>query len=404
MAEILFLAHRIPFPPDRGDKIRSWHVLKHLAGLARVHLACFADDEKDAAHVDGLRRALSARLGEVHVEVRRTSRAVAAARALAGGKPLSLTLFDSARMRRFVADRLADPRIGAIYAFSGQMAQFVPAGARQRFVMDFVDMDSAKFEAYAEAGSLLAPVHAREARRLFAHERAVAARAYASLFVSEAEAALFRDRAGAANVRALANGIDFTRFAPDAAFPRLTAAERGEGPVLLFTGQMDYRPNVDAVRWFAAEVLPRLRQARFVSAGRNPAAEVHALADARITATGAVRDMRSWLAAADVVVAPLRIARGIQNKVLEAMAMARPVVASPSAFEGIDAEPGRDLLVADGPGAMADAIADLLQQPDRAATLGAAGRSLVVSRYGWDARLAPLDSLVFPAEAKREAA
>lgn len=402
--EILFLAHRIPFPPDRGDKIRSWHVLKHLAGLARVHLACFADDSSDAAHVDGLRRALGDRLGKVHVEVRRTSRAIAAARAFASGKPLSLTLFDSPRMRDFVAERLGDPRIGAAYAFSGQMAQFIPNEARQRFVMDFVDMDSAKFEAYADAGGLLAPIHSREARTLAAFERQVAERADVCLFVSEAEAALFRDRSAAPNVHAIANGIDSRHFAPDAAFPRLTAAERGQGPVLLFTGQMDYRPNVDAVRWFAAEVLPRLPRARFVIAGRNPLAEVKALASDRITLTGAVRDMRSWLAAADVVVAPLRIARGIQNKVLEAMAMARPVVASPAAFEGIEAKPGRDLIVTGEPGGMAEAIAGLLDDPSRAAALGASARDLVVSLYAWDSRLAPLDSLLFPAEAEREAA
>ena len=404
MDEILFLAHRIPFPPDRGDKIRSWHVLKHLAGLARVHLACFADDRADAAHLDGLRRALGDRLGEVHVEVRRTGKAVAAARAFATGKPLSLTLFDSARMRRFVAERLANPRISAVYAFSGQMAQFVPEQARQRFVMDFVDMDSAKFEAYAEGGGLLAPIHAREARTLSAFERQVAARADSSLFVSEAEAALFRDRTGAANVHALANGIDSRHFAPGAAFPRLSPAERGEGPIMLFTGQMDYRPNVEAVRWFAAEVLPRLGQARFVIAGRNPTTEVKALAGDRVAVTGAVRDMRSWLAAADVVVAPLRIARGIQNKVLEAMAMARPVVASPAAFEGIEAEPGRDLLLADGAEAMAEAINGLLRDPARTSALGASGRNLVVSHYGWDARLAPLDALLFSTESRREAA
>lgn len=404
MGEILFLAHRIPFPPDRGDKIRSWHVLKHLAGLGRVHLACFADDDADAAHLQGLRQALGDRLGEVHVEVRRSSRPVAAARAFATGKPLSLTLFDSPRMCRFVADRLADPKLSAVYAFSGQMAQYVPEGARQRFVMDFVDMDSAKFEAYAQAGGLLAPVHAREARILSAFERQTAKHADSCLFVSEAEAALFRARTGAANVHALANGIDSRHFSPDAAFPRLSVAERGEGPILLFTGQMDYRPNVEAVRWFAAEVLPRLPQARFVIAGRNPAAPVKALASNRVIVTGAVRDMRSWLAAADLVVAPLQIARGIQNKVLEAMAMARPVVASPAAFEGIEAEPGRDLVVEEDADATVRAIEALLASPDRARILGAAGRDLVVGRYAWDARLAPLEGLLFPAEAKREAA
>ena len=405
MSEILFLAHRIPFPPDRGDKIRSWNVLKHLAGLGRVHLACFADDEADAAHVSALRAALGGRLGEVHVEVRRTAKAVAAARALRAGKPLSLTLFDSPKLRQFVENRTADPNVGAIYAFSSQMAQFVPDDARQRFVMDFVDMDSAKFEAYAEAGrGIMARVHAREARLLLATERNIAARADACLFVSEAEAALFRARTGAAKVCAVPNGIDSARFDPEAAFPRLDKAERGDRPILLFTGQMDYRPNVDAVRWFASEVLPRLPHARFVIAGRSPAREVRALACDRIKVTCEVRDMRSWLAAADLVVAPLRIARGIQNKVLEAMAMARPVVASPAAFEGIEAEAGRDLMVADGAEGMAAAVGDLLDKPQHAHALGAAARRLVITRYGWDARLAPLEQMIFPGESPRAAA
>jgi sugar transferase (PEP-CTERM/EpsH1 system associated) len=395
MAAILFLAHRIPFPPDRGDKIRSWHVLRWLAERARVHLACFADDAADAAHLAGLREALGGALGEVHVGVRRTGKAAAAARALATGRPLSLTLFDSPAMHEFVAAKLQDPEVASVYAYSGQMAQFVPPGARQRFVMDFVDMDSAKFAAYAaEGGGPMRLVHAREAKRLFAFERAVAGRADVSLFVSEAEAELFRARTGLPRIRSLANGIDSLFFDPAADFPLLDAAQRGSGPILLFTGQMDYRPNVDAVRWFATEVLPLIDEARFVIAGRNPSAEVRALAGPRVTVTGAVADMRSWLTAADVVVAPLRIARGIQNKVLEAMAMARPVVASPAAFEGIEAEAGRHLLVKETAQGMASAIGGLLGDPERAERLGAEARVLVARTYRWKARLAPLDEML----------
>jgi sugar transferase (PEP-CTERM/EpsH1 system associated) len=395
MPEILFLAHRIPFPPDRGDKIRSWHVLRTIAGFARVHLACFADDDADAAHLTGLKQALGDGLGDVLVEVRSTSRAAAAARALTSGRPLSLTAFDSAAMRHFVTERLGS--LDAIYAFSGQMAQFVPAGAAPRFVMDFVDVDSAKFAAYAdEARGPMRLLYAREAKRLFAFEREVAARADSSLFVSEAEAALFRRRTGLANIKALANGIDAGFFDPAARFPRLSREERGEGPLLLFTGQMDYRPNVDAVCWFAREVLARIPAARFVVAGRNPPREVRALAGERVTVTGAVADMRSWLAAADVVVAPLRIARGIQNKVLEAMAMARPVVASPAAFEGIEAEPGKHLLVPEGAEATAEAISALLADPAAASALGQSGRSLVTRTYQWESRLAPLRDMLLP--------
>jgi sugar transferase (PEP-CTERM/EpsH1 system associated) len=395
MAEILFLAHRIPYPPNRGDKIRSWHILREIAGFARVHLACFADDEEDAAHGPALRSALGGQLGEAHVEVRSVSRAAAALQAVRTGKPLSLTAFESAGLEAFVQSKLAS--VDAVYAFSGQMAQFIPTGARPRFVMDFVDVDSAKFADYAQdARAPMRLVYAREAKRLLAFETEVAARADASLFVSESEAALFRRRTGLPGIASLANGIDSDFFDPSANFPTLSAEERGEGPILLFTGQMDYRPNVDAVRWFAAEVLPLLPDCRFVIAGRNPTPEVRALAGFRVTVTGAVGDMRSWLAAADVVVAPLRIARGVQNKVLEAMAMERPVVASPAAFEGIEAQAGRHLLVADEAKATAEAINGLLANPATAREMGQAARSLVAGTYRWEARLAPLRDLLLP--------
>jgi sugar transferase (PEP-CTERM/EpsH1 system associated) len=394
MKDILFLAHRIPFPPDRGDKIRSWHLLRHLASLARVHLACFADDRADAAHLDAFRAALPG-LGEAHVEVRSRGKAAAGARALAEGRPVSLTLFDSDALRSFVAGKLAGEEIGTVFAFSGQMAQFVPDGVRQRFVMDFGDVDSAKFAQYAQEGAgPMRWVNRREANKLFSFERATAERADLCLFVSEAEAALFRARTGLGNIRALSNGIDLGHFDPAAEFPRLADEERGQGPLLLFTGQMDYPPNAAAVGWFAREVLPRLPGVRFAIAGRSPPPSVRALAGERVIVTGAVADMRTWLAAADIVVAPLRLARGIQNKVLEAMAMARPVVASPGAFEGIEAIPGRDLMVADDAAATARAIAGLLASPERAAAMGEAARLRMEQGYRWDARLAPLGEMI----------
>jgi len=404
MKDVLFLAHRIPFPPDRGDKIRSWNLLKHLASLGRVHLACFADDEGDAAHLPALRAALGGRLGEAQVEIRTRGKAAAGVRALVEGRPVSLALFDSARLRDFVVARLADARIGTIFAFSGQMAQFVPEGALQRFVMDFGDVDSAKFAQYAQDGhGAMRWVNRREGEKLFAYERATAARADLCLFVSEAEASLFRSMTGLANIEALSNGIDVDHFDPAADFPRLGEAERGQGPLLLFTGQMDYAPNIQAVDWFARAVLPHIPNARFAIAGRNPPQTVRALAGERVIVTGAVADMRSWLAAADIVVAPLKLARGIQNKVLEAMAMAKPVVASAAAFEGIEAVPGRDLLVADDEMATAAAINMLLAAPDRAAAMGAAARLQMDRSYRWEARLAPLAAMVDPDSHRRAA-
>jgi sugar transferase (PEP-CTERM/EpsH1 system associated) len=401
MADILFIAHRIPFPPDRGDKMRSFHMLRHLAGLGRVHLACFADDQADAAHLTGLRAALDGRLGEALVEVRPTNR-IRALAALVGGRPLSTALFESPSMRGFVQAMLASRSVDAIFVFSGQMAQFVPERPGARFVMDFGDVDSAKFEDYGRGGrGPIAWLHRREGARLAAFEREVARRADFSLFVSEAEAALFRRRIGsiAADVRALGNGIDLDFYDPNSAFPRLEPSERSPGPLIAFTGQMDYRPNVEAVTAFSQDVMPRILQAaptaKFAIVGRRPTPAVRQLAGGNGTiVTGAVADVRSWLDAADVVVAPLRIARGVQNKLLEAMAMARPVVASGAAFEGIDAVAGRDLLVADGAEAQTEAILHLIQHPVRAAELAAAGRRRMEQAYGWEARLEPLAGLV----------
>jgi sugar transferase (PEP-CTERM/EpsH1 system associated) len=405
MRDILFLAHRIPYPPDRGDKIRSWNILKHLGTLGRVHLACFADNEADAAHLPALRAAMRGSLGEAHVEVRRTGKFAAAAEALRSGKPISLTLFDSARLRGFVEAMLAAGEVGTVYAFSGQMAQFVPEGCSQRFIMDFVDMDSAKFADYAGAGPMRW-VHRREAARLLDFERAAAARADTSLFVSTAEAELFRARAGVAgaDIRSVSNGIDLDFYDPAANFPRLGGSYH---PLIVFTGQMDYRPNVQAVRAFADDCLPALLAERpdlcFAIVGRDPTPAVLRLGDRPgIIVTGSVPDVRTWLAAADAVVAPLRIARGIQNKVLEAMAMARPVVASAAAFQGIDAKAGREIMVADTHGEQVGSILSLLANPKSAMAMGTAARRRMVARYRWDAVLEPLTRLL--TDGQRQAA
>jgi sugar transferase (PEP-CTERM/EpsH1 system associated) len=396
--EILFLAHRIPYPPDRGDKIRSWHVLRHLGRHAKVHLACFADDPADAAHLPALRDAMGDALGDTCVATIGSSKLLWMAKAWGQRLTINEAAMSSGEIRAFVTRNLSERPIAGVYAFSVQMARYVPVDLKPPFVMDFVDFDSAKYADYARtsgpAGRL---VYSREARKMFALEKATAARADVSLFVSEAEAALFRAEAKLprADIRALSNGIDLDFYNPEAAFPPIEAPG---APFVAFTGQMDYRPNIEAVRAFARNVLPAIRKlhdARFAIVGRRPDASVREL-DGKdgVIVTGEVPDVRPWLAGASVVVAPLQIARGIQNKVLEAMAMARPVVASSGAFEGIDAVPGRDLLVADDPDAQAAAILSLLDAPERAAAMGSAARQRMLSHYSWDARLAPLGAML----------
>ncbi|MGV3510581.1 MAG: TIGR03087 family PEP-CTERM/XrtA system glycosyltransferase [Novosphingobium sp.] len=397
MSEVLFLAHRIPFPPDRGDKIRSCHVLRHIAGLAPVHVACFADDEGDMGHEPDL-----ATIAASHCLVPRSrSLKLAGVEALASGKPVSLTAFADKRIAAYVAQVLHERPISAIYVFSGQMAQYIPDTFAGRVVMDFVDVDSAKFEAYAAAARFPASrLYAREARLLSRFESDVARRASASLFVTPEEAALFRQRLTLGDeprVLALGNGIDTDFFDPEGMLPAPEMA--GEGPQLTFTGQMDYPPNVAAVEMFAREVMPQIRatfpQARFNVVGRAPTLAVRSLEGVHGTrVTGMVIDVRPWLAGADLVVAPLTIARGVQNKVLEAMAMARPVLATPEAATGIPAREGHELVVASGAEALARAALSLLHDKVRAATIGQSARAFVLAKCGWAGVLAPLAGLL----------
>lgn len=397
MGEVLFLAHRAPWPPDRGDRIRSWHVLRTLASLAPVHVAAFADHEQDRATASPV---LNRLCRTSHVEVRTASRAGGALRMLPSLKPLSLGVFGSKTMAEHVDLILSTRPISHIFAFSCQMAQFVPERFAGTFIMDFVDVDSAKFSAYAKDDSRLSPmryVHAYEGWRMAAWEKTVAGRAALSLFVSEAEAALFRSRSGydESRVRALENGIDLEHFRPGV----VAAPADGAGPLIVFTGQMDYRPNIEAVTNFTRDTLPLLLAthpaARFAIVGRAPTPEVVALGEhPRLVVTGEVPDTRPWLAAADVVVAPLTVARGVQNKLLEAMAMGRPVVSSPAAAEGIDAQPGRDLFIAATPRETADRIIEIADNADVATAMGAAARSRMEQRYGWDATLAPLKAMI----------
>lgn len=398
MGEILFIAHRIPYPPDRGDKIRSWNIVRKLAEIAPVHIAAFADDDRDMEFAP----ALSEVAASYRIILRDMSRPMAGLRGLWHGEPLSVALFDHPELHAHVAQLLTERPISHVFVYSGQMAQYVPELPQGvRFIMDFGDVDSAKFAAYGQKQSgVMGWINRREARTLASFERQVAMRADVSLFVSEAEASLFRANVGLGCDRAAAleNGVDLNYFNPAADFKPLTNDERVRGPLLVFTGQMDYRPNVEAVESFARRSLPHIRErypdAQFAIVGRNPVSAVRALAGLPgIIVTGAVPDVRGWLAAADIVVAPLRLARGIQNKVLEAMAMARPVVLSPQAAEGIDAVDGTDFLIADSTEEVSAVLA-LLDDSNCAARLAASGRTRVEQRYSWQATLKNLPDIM----------
>ncbi len=402
MRDLLFLAHRIPFPPDKGDKIRSWQMFRFLAARYRVHLGCFVDDPYDWRYTDELR----AQCGECWIGgLDKRSAKLRSLAGLARGEALTLGYYRDRALARWVQGLVAGRGIDRVFAYSSSMAQYAmaPWTAGARRVFDFVDVDSDKWAQYAKGrGALAARVYGREARRLLAFERRAARAADATLFVSEAEAELFRRLApeSAGRVHAVRNGVDSAFFNPEGSYEcPYPAGVRA----IAFTGAMDYWANVDAVVWFAREILPLVRNERpdaaFWIVGANPAPEVRALAALPgITVAGRVPDVRPYLAHAAAVAAPLRLARGIQNKVLEAMSMAKPVIATPQAAEGIDATPGRELVVADGADGLAAAtLAALAEAGDgRARAMGARARALILAHYGWDSALAGLANVLEP--------
>ena len=395
MESLLFLAHRLPYPPNKGDKVRSFHFLAHLARRYRVFLGAFVDDDDDWRHVDALRRLCA----EVHVEaLRPRSQRIASAVGFLSGEALTLPYYRSRELQRWVADVARRERVARAFAFSSPMAQYALGLAGVRSFVDLVDMDSAKWGQYGSHHRWpVSAVYRREAERLLAYERDIVARAEAGIFVTREESRLFCDAAPecANRVVTISNGVDSEHFSPSTEFASPFApAERA----IVFTGAMDYWPNIDAVSWFAHDVLPEIRKhdpsARFYVVGMNPANPVRALAgDPAVTVTGRVADVRPYLAHARVVVAPLRVARGIQNKVLEAMAMAKPVVVSPAIAAGLAARPGIEVEVAsDAPDFAGKVVA--LMDPQRADAMGARARLRMQNAYTWPASFALLDELL----------
>ncbi|MBU6476573.1 MAG: TIGR03087 family PEP-CTERM/XrtA system glycosyltransferase [Xanthomonadaceae bacterium] len=387
MQSVLFLCHRLPWPPSKGDKIRSYHVLRRLAERHRVYLGTFVDDPADWQYVGAVEAVCAETCIRPLQPWRARWRALAA---LPRGEALTVACYHDRVMRRWVERVVSEHKPDVTLCYSSGVAPFVMRHASLRRVMDFVDADSDKWRQYAQARHGIARmVYAREARRLAMLERAIAMRFDASLFVSEAEAAFFRQQvpAAAAKVHGITNGVDGGYWNPHLAHanPYPTGAR-----AVVFTGAMDYRANVDAVEWFAREVWPRVLgrrpDARFYIVGSNPTAAVQALAQrAGITVTGRVDDMRPYLAHAHVVAAPLRIARGIQNKVLEALAMEKAVLATPPAWEGIEDFDGRLGCISDSPETMLAEALRWLDQPEPVRV--PAARAAVQSRFDWTRNL-----------------
>jgi sugar transferase (PEP-CTERM/EpsH1 system associated) len=381
--EILYISHCVPWPPDKGERIRAHYSLRALMERHQVHLACLARSEREAAASSDLR----ARCASVRIEVLRKWPAMLRGLArFALGGCLTAAFYDNGALRAHVRAVTESHHVGAAVVLSSAMAPYVPDGLP--FLADWGDVDSEKWLQYSRLRGL-GFVQRLEAGRLRKIERDYALRSRRTFLTTPNEVALFRRIAPEARVACSGNGVDTTAFDPDAAFAVPDDLRRRK--FLVFVGVLDYFPNSDGVCRFAETVFPALRRSdpalELFLVGRDPAPSVERLARLDgVTVTGAVDDVRPYLAASRAVVVPLRIARGIQNKVLEALAMGKRVLAS----EEVCATFAPDL----PPGVIRCASADdyvraASEMPATAAAdleIAAAARH----RFGWSAHLAPI--------------
>ncbi|MBN9522464.1 TIGR03087 family PEP-CTERM/XrtA system glycosyltransferase [bacterium] len=397
LPRVLYLTHRVPYPPDKGDRIRNYHLLRGLARRARVWLGCLADEPVSAearAELDRLCEWVAIR------PVGGKSRWLRAALSVATGGSVSEGVFANPVLAKYVFQWSVEVDFAAVVVSASSMAPYLrdfDLGGVPRFV-DLVDVDSQKWHDFADATR--GPkrwLYRLEATRVRKLERRLPEWTEAVAVVSRAEADVFDSftRPGAATVAA--NGVDLDYFAP-----RSVPIE----PALVFVGAMDYLPNVDGAVWFAREVWPAIRAkhpaAEFRVVGRKPTPEVQRLAELPgVKVLGTVPDVRPFVASAAAAVVPLRLARGIQNKVLEALAMARPVVAAPPALAALGTVPGEHLLRAATSAEWVEACCGLLADPARGTELGAAGRRYVEAHHHWETCLDPFLRRIIPADAAR---
>jgi sugar transferase (PEP-CTERM/EpsH1 system associated) len=462
---ILYLAHRIPYPPNKGDKIRSFHEIKYLSRRHDIYLACLADDPADLSYAKELES--FCKTVDV-VSINPQKQKVKSLFVLPTEKPLSVAYFYSKKLQQIIDHRLLTMSYDAIICFSSSMAEYVfrtknvltcervnvstlkrstaalvqngsnildgsnrlndsnrshtsnvSNNSNTRLIMDFVDVDSDKWQQYAQyARWPLSWIYKLEGRRLAAYEKRVADSFHHSIFVSKKEAELFLSQSpGVGTVLTMPNGVDFTYFNPNASNVSNNSGNSNDfndsnnsnassnsnisnvkPPVLLFTGAMDYYANIDGVVWFSKEIFPHLLKQfpslTFYIVGRNPTPEVRALENDHIKVTGYVEDIRPFYEMATIYVAPLRIARGIQNKILEAMAMARPVIATSKAFEGIEAVPGCDLLIADSRTEFIEKISLLLEDEQGRQSVATSARRTIEKNYSWEHSVGMLERLI----------
>lgn len=399
MKHLLLLVHRIPFPPNKGDKVRSYHLLKYLARQYHIHLGTFVDSEEDWQYRDEVRKFCRDSYF-VRLDTRKAK--IKSLRGILTGEALTLPYYFDRGFQKWVDAKLEFVSMKHVVVFSSVMAQYLPrSSSNVTRVADLVDVDSDKWAQYAKSKSWpLSWIFKREARRLLEFERQIAQDFDATVLVNELEATLFRTLApeSADRITHANNGVDTDYFSPGHS---LDTPYREDDIALVFTGAMDYWPNVDATEWFVNEVFGKVKsrfpRAVFYIVGARPDPRVKKLVEfPGVVVTGSVPDIRPYLAHAKLAVAPLRIARGTQNKVLEAMAMAKTVIASQEAAQGVAAEANHEFIVVKSASEFVEQVSVHLSAAHNNDVIGNRARSRVVRDYSWQANLACIGKLLEP--------
>ena len=391
---VLYVVHRLPYPPDKGDRIRAFHLLKCLASKVRVYLACLSEEPVES---DAFARLREYCAGLAVVQVAGGLRWCRALSSLARGRTVTEGAFQSRLLAGIIQNWARAVKFDCCLASASGMVRYLTLEPLRQVpaIVDLVDVDSQKWFDYAAMhrgpGAWLYRLEGQRLRRL---ERSLAEWARAVVLVSEAETQLYRTFCPQGNARTISNGVDTDYFRP-----RRPAGPLAASQSLVFVGALNYYPNVDGACWFCNEVWPTVRR-RFPGAtmrlvGRQPSRAVRRLASIPgVEVVGQVADVRAYVAEATASVVPLRIARGVQNKVLESLAMGKAVLASPQAIAGLGARPGVELLVASSPDEWAQAVAELLENERLRRQLGSAGRHYVELHHQWDRCTDPLVQLV----------
>jgi sugar transferase (PEP-CTERM/EpsH1 system associated) len=393
---IFFVCRRVPFPPDRGDKIATFNEIRHLSARHEVHVFCLGDGSQDLDNIPGLRRyaksVTAAPVNAFKIKLR-------ALKALFVREPLSVAALNEADLHVGILQKFDELRPDLIIVYSCNVAQFAEHFPQVPRIIQFGDLDSLKWRQYAERSTIpLKWIYAIEERRLLDYERHIAHSFSRALVHTDVERRDFERLIPGVPVALVGNGVDLDYFR--------SAGEAKRRGSIVFTGVMDYRPNVDAVVWFCNEVLPivqsEIPEANFTICGSRPPGTVRSLAKHKgVIVTGQVPDTRPYLDQAQIFAAPLRMARGVQNKVLEALAMGLPCVASTAAWSGTVVPHGEGILAADNPRDFAAHVIGLLRDGNWREEMERKARAVAEANYRWEAQMARLDQVIATVSSSR---